>query len=146
MTKTASDRKQRLRACSDPCWTRRRGNKTAHIVRWSPDGDKYVVVVDDEVNIYDLETASVKGTITISSVKFLNNSLLAVAGDDEIVRLCELEKLKCVCEFKAHETRVKAVDSFMMEDYCVLVTASNDGLIKMWKLLNLKEARLCCCL
>ncbi|XP_034468363.1 p21-activated protein kinase-interacting protein 1-like isoform X1 [Hippoglossus hippoglossus] len=114
----------------------------AHIVRWSPDGDKYVVVVDDEVNIYDLETASVTGTITnpkrISSVKFLNNSLLAVAGDDEIVRLCELEKLKCVCEFKAHETRVKAVDSFMMEDYCVLVTASNDGLIKMWKL-HLKE-------
>lgn len=37
--------------------------------------------------------------------------------------------------------RVKAVDSFMMEDYCVLVTASNDGYIKMWKL-HLKEARL----
>lgn len=31
--------------------------------------------------------------------------------------------------------RVKAVDSFIMEDYCVLVTASNDGFIKMWKLL-----------
>lgn len=37
--------------------------------------------------------------------------------------------------------RVKAVDSFMMEDYCVIVTASNDGLIKMWKL-HLKEVRL----
>ncbi|XP_060940271.1 p21-activated protein kinase-interacting protein 1-like [Limanda limanda] len=51
--------------------------QTAHIVWWSPDGDKYVVVVDDEVNIYDLETASVRGTITnpkrISSC--LNNSL-----------------------------------------------------------------------
>ncbi|XP_019962963.2 p21-activated protein kinase-interacting protein 1-like [Paralichthys olivaceus] len=116
--------------------------QTAHIVRWSPDGDKYVVVADDKVNIYDLETASVTGTITnpkrISSVQFLNNSLLAIAGDDEIVRLCEMERQKCVCEFKAHETRVKAVDSFMMEDYCVLVTASNDGFIKMWKL-HLKE-------
>lgn len=50
----------------------------AHIVRWSPDGDKYVVVVDDKVIIYNLETASVTGTITnpkrISSVKFLNVS------------------------------------------------------------------------
>ncbi|KAG7524453.1 p21-activated protein kinase-interacting protein 1 [Solea senegalensis] len=116
--------------------------QNAHIVRWSPDGNKYVVVVDDTVNIYDLETASVTGTITnpkrISSIKFLNNSILAVAGDDEILRLCELGKEKSVCEFKAHETRVKAVDSFDMEDYCVVVTASNDGFIKMWKLL-LKE-------
>ncbi|XP_029309650.1 p21-activated protein kinase-interacting protein 1-like [Cottoperca gobio] len=116
--------------------------QNAHIVRWSPDGDKYIVVVNSEVNIYDLETASVTGTITnpkrISSVKFLNNMILAVAGDDELVRLCDLRTEKCVCEFKAHETRVKAVDSFMMEDYCVLVTASNDGFIKMWKL-HLKE-------
>lgn len=37
--------------------------------------------------------------------------------------------------------RVKAVDSFFMENYCVMVTASNDGLMKMWKL-HLKEARL----
>lgn len=37
--------------------------------------------------------------------------------------------------------RVKAVDSFIMEDYCVMVTASNDGFIKMWKL-HLKEVRL----
>lgn len=50
----------------------------AHIVRWSPEGDKYVVVVNDKVDIYDLQTASVTGTITnpkrISSVKFLNVS------------------------------------------------------------------------
>uniref|UniRef100_A0A3B5A7U1 PAK1 interacting protein 1 n=1 Tax=Stegastes partitus TaxID=144197 RepID=A0A3B5A7U1_9TELE len=38
--------------------------QNAHIVRWSPDGDKYVVVVNDNVNIYDLQTASVTGTIT----------------------------------------------------------------------------------
>lgn len=35
---------------------------------------------------------------------------------------------------------MKDVDSFVMEDYCVLVTASNDGFIKMWKI-HLKEAR-----
>ncbi|XP_067462547.1 p21-activated protein kinase-interacting protein 1-like [Thunnus thynnus] len=116
--------------------------QNAHIVRWSPDGDKYVVVVNDTVTVYNLETASVTGTVKnpkrISSIKFLNNSILAVAGDDEIVRLCDVGKEKWVCEFKAHDTRVKAIDSFNMEDYCVLVTASNDGFIKMWKL-HLKE-------
>ncbi|KAM9720162.1 p21-activated protein kinase-interacting protein 1-like [Menidia menidia] len=114
----------------------------AHIVRWSPDGDRYVVVANDKLDIYKLETASVEGTLTnpkrISSVKFLNNSILAVAGDDETVRICDVGKLKWVCEFKAHETRVKAVDSLMVEDYCVVVTASNDGFIKLWKIL-LKE-------
>lgn len=116
--------------------------QNAHIVRWSPDGDKYVVVVNDTVTVYNLETASVTGTVKnpkrVSSIKFLNNSILAVAGDDEIVRLCDVGKEKWVCEIKAHDTRVKAVDSFNMEDYCVLVTASNDGFIKMWKL-HLKE-------
>uniref|UniRef100_A0A1A8RJ77 PAK1 interacting protein 1 n=1 Tax=Nothobranchius rachovii TaxID=451742 RepID=A0A1A8RJ77_9TELE len=116
--------------------------QNAHIVRWSPDGDRYVVVLNDKMDIYKLETASVTGTVTnpkrISSIKFLNNAILAVAGDDESVRLCDVGKAEWLCEFKAHETRVKAVDSFIMEDYCVMVTASNDGFIKMWKL-HLKE-------
>ncbi|KAM6918207.1 p21-activated protein kinase-interacting protein 1-like [Xenentodon cancila] len=112
--------------------------QNAHIVRWSPEGDRYVVVVNDKVDIYKLETASVTGTVTnpkrISAIKFLNNSILAVAGDDESVRMCDVAKAEWVCEFKAHETRVKAVDSLMMEDYCLVVTASNDGFIKLWKI------------
>lgn len=116
--------------------------QNAHIVRWSPDGDRYVVVINDKVDIYDTQTASVTGTMTnpkrISSVKFINNSVLVVAGDDETVRLCDIAKQEWVCEFKAHETRVKAVDSFDWDDHSVLVTASNDGFIKMWKL-QLKE-------
>ncbi|XP_029929414.1 p21-activated protein kinase-interacting protein 1-like [Myripristis murdjan] len=116
--------------------------QNAHIVRWSPDGDKYVVVIADKLDIYKLETASLMGTVTnpkrISSIKFLTNSILAVAGDDETVRLCDVDTQKWLCEFQAHETRVKAVDGLIMEDCCVLVTASNDGFIKMWKL-HLKE-------
>ncbi|XP_072296775.1 p21-activated protein kinase-interacting protein 1-like [Eucyclogobius newberryi] len=116
--------------------------QNAHIVRWSLEGDRYVVVMDAKVDIYDTQSASVTGTMTtpkrISAVKFINNSVVAVAGDDETVRLCDIQKQKWVCEFTAHETRVKAVDSFIWEDHVVLVTASNDGFIKMWKL-QLKE-------
>uniref|UniRef100_A0A3B4A3C8 Uncharacterized protein n=1 Tax=Periophthalmus magnuspinnatus TaxID=409849 RepID=A0A3B4A3C8_9GOBI len=116
--------------------------QNAHIVLWSPEGDRYVVAIDDKLDIFDTQTASVTATMAnpkrIFSISFINNSVLAVAGDDETVRLCDLEKQKWVCEFKAHETRVKAVDSFSWEDYTVMVTASNDGFIKMWKL-QLKE-------
>lgn len=116
--------------------------QNAHIVKWSPDGDKYVVVINDKVDIYNLETATLTGTISnpkrISSIKFLTNTILVIAGDDETVRLCDVNTEQWVCEFKAHETRVKSVDSFSTKEHCVLVTASNDGFIKMWKL-TLKE-------
>ncbi|XP_041698911.2 p21-activated protein kinase-interacting protein 1-like [Coregonus clupeaformis] len=112
--------------------------QNAVIVKWSPEGDKYVVVISDKVDVYNLETATLASTIInpkrISSIKFLTNSILAIAGDDETVRLCDINTQKVLCEFEAHETRVKSVDSFTTEDFCVLVTASNDGFIKMWKL------------
>lgn len=34
------------------------------------------------------------------------NSILAVAGEDETVRLCDIGSEKWLCEFKAHETRL----------------------------------------
>lgn len=50
----------------------------AHIVEWSPSGEKYIVVVLNKVDVYQLDTASVSGTITnekrISSVTFLSVS------------------------------------------------------------------------
>ncbi|KAF5903927.1 p21-activated protein kinase-interacting protein 1, partial [Clarias magur] len=110
--------------------------QTAQIVKWSPAGDKYIVVINDKLDVYDLESASVVASFThrrrISSVRFLKNTLLAVAGDDEHVQVYDLTSEKCISEFKAHENRVKALDSFEMNNMCVLVTASNDGFIKLW--------------
>lgn len=60
----------------------------SHIVRWSPDGDHYAVAINDKVDIYELETASVTVTITnpkrISSLQFLNVGFL----NPEIFLLC----------------------------------------------------------
>lgn len=60
---------------------------------WSPAGDKYIVVVNDKMDVYNLETASVTATITnpkrISSVKFLSVSvfLLLVISALELLSL-----------------------------------------------------------
>ncbi|XP_051826659.1 p21-activated protein kinase-interacting protein 1 isoform X1 [Antechinus flavipes] len=111
--------------------------QNAHIVEWSPSGEKYIVVIVNKIDIYQLETASITGTITtgkrISSVTFISDSILAVAGDEEIVRLFDCDSLKCLCEFKAHENRVKDICSFDVPEHHVIVTASSDGFIKMWR-------------
>ncbi|XP_072536375.1 p21-activated protein kinase-interacting protein 1-like isoform X2 [Salminus brasiliensis] len=121
--------------------------QNAHLVLWSPDGDKYALAVHDKLNIYSLETASIVATLVyrkrISSVKFLKNTLLAVAGDDEYVQVYDLVSEKCICEFRAHENRVKALESLMMGELCVLITASNDGFIKLWKLTMEKPEVVC---
>lgn len=47
-------------------------------MEWSPKGEKYVVVILNKIDIYQLDTASVSGTITnekrVSSVTFLSVS------------------------------------------------------------------------
>ncbi|XP_025300426.2 p21-activated protein kinase-interacting protein 1 isoform X2 [Canis lupus dingo] len=112
--------------------------QNAHIVEWSPRGERYIVVILNKINVYQLDTASVSGTITnekrISSVTFLSESVLAVAGDEEVVRFFDCDSLTCVCEFKAHENRVKDILSFEDPEHHIIVTASSDGFIKMWKL------------
>lgn len=117
--------------------------QNAHIVEWSPSGEKYIVVVLNKVDVYHLDTASVSGTITngkrVSAVTFLSDSVLAVAGDEEVVRFFDCDSLMCLCEFRAHENRVKDMVSFKVPDHHVLVTASNDGFIKMWTLTQDKK-------
>ncbi|KAM4835177.1 p21-activated protein kinase-interacting protein 1 [Thomomys bottae] len=112
--------------------------QNAHIVEWSPGGERYVVVMMNKIDIYQLDTASISGTITngkrISSITFLSDSVLAVAGDEDTVKFFDCDSLACLCEFKAHENRVKDVFSFEIPEHHVLVTASNDGFIKMWEL------------
>ncbi|XP_004712273.1 p21-activated protein kinase-interacting protein 1 [Echinops telfairi] len=112
--------------------------QNAHIVEWSPKGEKYIVVTVNKIDVYQLDTASVSGTITsekrVSSVTFLSESVLAVAGDEECVRFFDCDSLMCLCEFKAHENRVKDILSFDISEHHVLVTASSDGFLKMWTL------------
>ncbi|NXR05775.1 PK1IP protein, partial [Semnornis frantzii] len=83
--------------------------QNAHIIKWSPDGKRYVTVITNKVDIYNLDTASITGTITtekrISSLRFITDSIIAIAGDDEIVRFYSCDSQKCLCEFKAHENR-----------------------------------------
>lgn len=55
-------------------------------------------------------------------------------------------EISCICNCFMNLmffSRVKAIESFMKDDFCVLVTASNDGFIKLWKF-NLEVLCLTC--
>ncbi|XP_067857854.1 p21-activated protein kinase-interacting protein 1-like isoform X2 [Heptranchias perlo] len=120
--------------------------QNAHIVQWSPSGDNYIVVSNNQLDIYTLKTASINGTIVckkrISSVKFITESVIAVAGDEEHVRLYDTSSQKCLSEFKAHETRVKVMHCFQVAQNHLLATASSDGYIKLWRL-DIKKVQSC---
>ncbi|KAM8966551.1 p21-activated protein kinase-interacting protein 1 [Pelodytes ibericus] len=112
--------------------------QNAHIVQWSPNGENYAVVIHNKLDVYKLETASVIGTINnpkrISSIQFVTDTLLAVAGDEEVIRLYNTDSQKCVCEYKAHENRVKNLHIFHFEGNPIIVSSSSDGYVKMWKI------------
>uniref|UniRef100_A0A8C5QB10 PAK1 interacting protein 1 n=1 Tax=Leptobrachium leishanense TaxID=445787 RepID=A0A8C5QB10_9ANUR len=111
--------------------------QNAHIVQWSPGGETYAVVAHNKLDMYKLETASIIGSIAnpkrISSIRFITETLLAVAGDEEAIRLYDTDSQKCLCEFKAHENRVKNLHSFQFEGSPIIVSSSSDGYVKMWK-------------
>jgi hypothetical protein len=61
---------------------------------------------------------------------------LVVCGDGPDVEIHSISEKKMLTKFKAHEKRVKAacVTSLGM-DASYLITASNDGFVKIWKIL-----------
>jgi WD40 repeat protein len=60
---------------------------------------------------------------------------LIVCGEGPDVEIHSISEKKLLTKFKAHEKRVKAacVTSLGM-DASYLITASNDGFVKMWKI------------
>ncbi|XP_078097115.1 p21-activated protein kinase-interacting protein 1-like isoform X2 [Mustelus asterias] len=112
--------------------------QNAQIVQWSPSGNSYIVVSNNHLDIYTLKTASINGTIMckkrISSLKFVTESIIAIAGDEEHVRLYDINSKKYLSEFKAHDVRVKTMHFFQVAQSNVLATASSDGYIKLWQI------------
>ncbi|XP_078395286.1 p21-activated protein kinase-interacting protein 1-like isoform X1 [Cetorhinus maximus] len=120
--------------------------QNAQIVQWSPSGNNYIVVSNNQLDIYALKTASINGTIMckkrISSVKFITEAIIAIAGDEEHVRLFDTNSKRCLSEFKAHDSRVKVMHFFQVAQSYVLATASSDGYIKLWQI-DIKKVPSC---
>ena len=107
----------------------------ADFVRWSPDGQKYLVGFYKHVDIYSVADASIDYSIKLNGrsndVAFIDDNTFALAGEMPHVEIHSLVTKDLVTKFEAHQTRVRCLD--FVQPSC-LVTASNDGLIKVWKI------------
>ncbi|KAJ8686857.1 hypothetical protein QAD02_022651 [Eretmocerus hayati] len=105
--------------------------KYINILKWSPDGQNYLIAINTRVDIYSVETAGVQAELSFSSkvvcAEYLNNEFLAVGLTDGKICIYDLKQESKV-EFQAHSARVKC----MAANEELLISASSAGEIKLW--------------
>lgn len=107
--------------------------KNITVIGWSPSGDKYLLAVNQKIDVYVVETAGVHSELTFDSkvicVNFLEDNLIAVGFENGQIKFCDLRTSRETLEMAAHDIRVKCIAN--MSD--LLVSASSSGEIKLWK-------------
>ncbi|XP_043251844.1 p21-activated protein kinase-interacting protein 1-like isoform X1 [Colletes gigas] len=103
------------------------------VLKWSPNGEKYLLAANQRIDIYSIELAGVDSEIQFDSkivcVEFLRDDLIAVGLDNGRIKFYDLEKSVQTVDAIGHDIRVKCM-AFKND---LLVTASSSGEIKLWK-------------
>ena len=123
-------------------------HENADFVRWSPSGNYYVVGCYKHVDIYSVNTAAVEVSLPfpgrLNEVIFLDDVTIAVAGEMSHIEVYSIVSKTLLMKFEAHTNRVRCMTLISKElspndeksnhlSHQCLVTASNDGLVKIWK-------------
>ncbi|XP_076238297.1 p21-activated protein kinase-interacting protein 1-like [Calliopsis andreniformis] len=103
------------------------------VLKWSPNGEKYLLAVNQRIDIYSVELAGIDSEIKLDSkiicVEFLRDDLIAVGLENGQIKFYDLETSVPTVEAIAHDIRVKCMA--FKDD--LLVTASSSGEIKLWR-------------
>ncbi|KAJ1953281.1 60s ribosome biogenesis protein mak11 [Dispira parvispora] len=120
-------------------------------VLWCDQGQKYVILYDRNIVVYNITDASVASTISLSTrVHCITTATLADApesveylvcgGDDKHIYIYELETGQLVTKFLAHSNRVRCVAIVNSEKpgasqpTTLVISASTDGTVTVWDL------------
>jgi WD40 repeat protein len=123
----------------------------ASIVRWSPDGETFVVVAasrerrfvsDNELTVYSSNGKAIKALTLghrIASVCFLTSSLVALGCEDGRIRVADTQETAIVGEALAHGSRTRVACASPPrtdenKELPLLFSASSDGEVKLWQL------------
>jgi protein MAK11 len=117
------------------------GRDEGLVVLWNSEGDKYAIMFNKAVNIYNVSDAQVSSTIshtskfhTMQYFKRQDDEFIVTGHEDKIVRIWNTSSGECVKEIKGHKLRVKALTVLECEDKIILSSVSSDGVIKCWNL------------
>lgn len=119
--------------------------KEADIVLWSPGGNKYVLVLNNKINLYNQEGKKLstlsKSLSRILSVTWLNEKALASGGDDKIITLWDTDSFQELYELTGYKNRIKGIAIADKEKtpedddpLPYLISISSDESIKIWDL------------
>ncbi|KAK2581980.1 hypothetical protein KPH14_002419 [Odynerus spinipes] len=107
--------------------------KNVTVLKWSPNGEKYLLAVNQRLDIYSVELAGIDDEVQYDSkivcVEFLRDDLIAVGLENGQIKFYDLEKSAHTLNTLAHDIRVKC----MAYKDDLLVTASSSGEIKLWR-------------
>lgn len=107
--------------------------RNVNVLKWSPNGEKYLLAVNQRIDVYSVESAGIDNEIKFDSkiicVEFLNDDLIAAGLENGQIKFYDLEKSVEIVEVVAHVNRVKCM---AFKDN-LLITASNNGEIKLWR-------------
>jgi len=117
-------------------------------VRWSPDGNYFVLSSLRAVHVYQVKTCSRVKEISvddnIQSIEFLQNDSLKknclIIGDIKgNIQIIEILSGTILLKFQAHTNRLKGISSFTSadlsdDDLSWIASVSSDQNLKLWKL------------
>ncbi|KAK3090055.1 hypothetical protein FSP39_008854 [Pinctada imbricata] len=99
--------------------------KVAEMVFWSPDGQYYLTIFPNSIDVYKME-----------------NTVVAYGGDDGVVFFHDIKENKVLGLLETNTSRIRGlsmtpnildeINQEIKEDSCVLCTASSDGYIKVY--------------
>lgn len=106
--------------------------KYVTIIKWSPNGERYLLGVNFMLYIYSVESAGIEKEIKFDSkvvcAEFLKDDLNAVGLENGQIKFCDLKTCR-ITDTMAHNMRVKCIAH--IND--LLISASSSGEIKLWR-------------
>lgn len=118
----------------------------AHLISWTRSGDGFLLTANNEIHVYANESGLLEHTFKlekrINSIEFISDNVFVVASDWGKLEFYNLKEGKLLKKLDAHETRIKCVrllsspvDPTTTDGRDIrFVTASSDGVIKLWRL------------
>ncbi|XP_041357789.1 p21-activated protein kinase-interacting protein 1-like [Gigantopelta aegis] len=115
--------------------------QVADIVKWSPDGNHYIVVCNNTIDVYKVETCSVQVTITaprrINSAVFLDPRCLVYGGEGGVLYVCDINTGSELYHEETGTNRIRGIavtESYDGNKSHWVTTASSDGVINVYQL------------
>ncbi|KJE90571.1 hypothetical protein CAOG_01869 [Capsaspora owczarzaki ATCC 30864] len=109
------------------------------LVKWAPDGDRYMLITNKTVALYRVEDGEqvlkIECKRRILAACFIDNDHLAVGGEEDAISILSLRDGKVLQTIKGHSNRVRGLTVLPHPSNAtsvLLVSASSDCFIKVW--------------